>query len=148
MLRQDIITACQHILAAIEKSGLADLMERWRQSPPSEGRLRGRDLLHCYVEYMIYSSKYFGENEKKILGIFKLEYLEDKEWWGVFVDSQEKSERAPLDNIGLIFSTIRFTLEQLPKVIDLIHRTRNKCSNTEYLKHFLQIAPECSCLFL
>ena len=133
MLRQDITTASQHILAGIEKSGLSSLVENLRNLPPGErGRLVG-NALHCYVEYMVYSSKYFGENEKKILRIFNLEYLEDKEWWGAFLDLSDKSERergrGPIENIGKLFSTIRFTTEQLPKVIDLI-----QIDNQRYMK--------------
>lgn len=113
MLRHQIVAGISNIIESINSSGLVEAMTRARRDP-QEASL----IFTAFRDFSLRAATY-GEVERSILAIMRIEFLLDPKWWssaiGSRVSEPERSLMAQLRRIDFVTSN-------LPALIDLLRR--------------------------
>lgn len=116
-MRRTVLTdACQHVLEALQSSGMSELFIHVRQLGPEDMKQFFIDAFNTHATYRVATAR-FGEAERKVAKILGLEKLEDHQWWAQAIE--QSAERGARD-IFLMAENISFAERQLPKLIGLI----------------------------
>lgn len=111
MRRADIISSIKNIQRAIEDSRVLEVLANHMRSEKA-------DIVAIFEVAQDYSNWYrsFNDNEKKILDIFKLDGLENPNFWAQITNAERKSR---IDSMYEYYQNLGFMMKQLDPIIDL-----------------------------
>lgn len=116
MRRTVLADACQHVLEALQSSGMSELFDQMRHLTRETTKPFFTAAFNSHATYRIATAR-FGETERKVAKILGLDALEDHQWWTQVIE--QSGDRGSRD-VFLMAENIRFTKRQLPKLIGLI----------------------------
>ena len=115
MLRSEITAAARRVLAALEVSGVADLLMRGFGG--ASERLRPDVLFATFQKYQHEAAK-FSDAEAAFVKIFQLEPLADRRWWAQLIED----ERAVHEAVWPVVQSINFCRKYMPSIVHLLER--------------------------
>lgn len=120
MRRSEILDGVRNVIESLESTGMPMLLESLMKRPDAKQRPETESVLEIFSTYKQAAARY-GPVETHIVDVMGLRSLEDASFWAAFV-SLDSPQGAPPSVAWPVFSAVRFTIEQLPRLSELLAR--------------------------
>lgn len=125
MLRADIVRGLFNLLDALESSNALDVVERvYRELTRQSGEVKIAEVLEAYQKFLLAYNSSFGAVERQVMKTLDVHEFAESEWWSTVIATASggtKSQDAAAA-IGHPLFRIRFVVDYLPRVIELLKR--------------------------
>lgn len=132
MLRHEIISAINRVIAIIQETGLAEVIQTELHRETSKS---GSFIAETAIKFVPHIEK-FTQNERRILEVFSLSVLVDTSWWTKLLTTSSLSDPKLLFSI---FSGLNTLLRYGPRINSLLIREHEPSLSTEKDHNYLVV---------
>lgn len=145
MLRSEIVSGLNSLLAAMAETNVPDIVERVYRDLSRQGTESANtvEVLTCYQKFMLLYTTKFTDVERRMMRVLDIGEFAETEWWGSLIAAASGSAQIPDPaSIGRPLYRLRFVLDYLPNVIALIKQDSQAAKGRGTGRIVLQLSEE------